>query len=199
MYHEYLDRIKQSLAHLSSDQLKELLNDDDQLEEKVNEVLASFQARRENMLKENREMAEQNIIKEPQLTKVRKHVDQLREERNKSTQALQKLSQSELKSGKIDLEGALTMLSAAAAESEESSENSFKNFMGNDITVDAFLGTFLTDRKLMHLRKIKCEKMSELMRRRNSSQNNNYVPGNDILGSSGGFFNYFPKSNQRMM
>lgn len=39
MYQQYLNQAKAALDYLSSDELKELLNDDDKLEERVNDVV----------------------------------------------------------------------------------------------------------------------------------------------------------------
>lgn len=42
MYQQYLNSAQASLHQLSSDELKELLNDDDKLEEKINESVSNF-------------------------------------------------------------------------------------------------------------------------------------------------------------
>lgn len=39
MYQQYLNQAKAALDYLSSDELKELLNDDEKLEERVNDVV----------------------------------------------------------------------------------------------------------------------------------------------------------------
>lgn len=59
---------------------------------------------------------------------------------------------------------ALALLQTAAAESEEESEGIVKQFMDKEINVDNFLEVFQATRKTMHLRKLKADKMSELMR-----------------------------------
>lgn len=42
MYQQYLNSAQASLHQLSSDELKELLNDDEKLEEKINESVSNF-------------------------------------------------------------------------------------------------------------------------------------------------------------
>lgn len=56
------------------------------------------------------------------------------------------------------------MLETSAAQTEEESEKIVRQFLDKDITVDAFLETFMDSRKLMHLRKFKADKMRELIR-----------------------------------
>ena len=43
-----------------------------------------------------------------------------------------------------------------------------EKFLGGDTEVDEFLEQFLSRRKIMHMRKVKVEKMKELMRRPSS-------------------------------
>lgn len=40
MYHQYMNQAQAKIANLSSDELKELINDDEKLEEHVNEVVS---------------------------------------------------------------------------------------------------------------------------------------------------------------
>lgn len=51
-----------------------------------------------------------------------------------------------------------------AAESEENSEKAATKFQEKEITTEEFLEQFQSTRKEMHLRKLKIEKMIELMR-----------------------------------
>lgn len=75
------------------------------------------------------------------------------------------------------MDTALALLQTAAATSEEESENIADQFISRDIDIDAFLEQFASSRKVMHLRKVKADKMKELLTQRNSSNtNNSYVP-----------------------
>lgn len=40
MYQQYMNQAQASIAYLSTDELKELINDDEKLEERVNEVVS---------------------------------------------------------------------------------------------------------------------------------------------------------------
>lgn len=42
MYHQYFNQASSALAYLSSDELKELLNDDEKLEERINDVVSEY-------------------------------------------------------------------------------------------------------------------------------------------------------------
>lgn len=80
------------------------------------------------------------------------------------------------KSGSISLDTALALLQTAAAKSEEDSENIAEQFISKEIDIDAFLEQFAASRKVMHLRKVKADKMKELITQRNSNSTNSYMP-----------------------
>lgn len=63
-------------------------------------------------------------------------------------------------------ETALALLQTAAAEMEEESEKIASKFLEGSFDVDEFLQQFAETRKIMHLRKVKADKMSELISRR---------------------------------
>lgn len=93
-------------------------------------------------------------------------------------------------SGNVNPDTTLALLQAAAAESEEASEKLSTDFLENSLSVEEFIQQFLKDRKMMHLRKLKAEKMVELLRqpRRMSSNlptpHNNYVPQSNFYPSN---------------
>ncbi|XP_037953596.1 vacuolar protein sorting-associated protein 37B [Teleopsis dalmanni] len=166
MYQEYMNQLQATISPLTSDELKDLMNDDDKLDEKVDEVLEILKAQKDSLLTENRVKAEGNIEKEPKIIELRGKVSELSEEAKTFCESVQeKLSQIKEKSGNVSQETALALLQTAAAESEEDSEAIVKKFTDNEVNVDAFLESFLGARKQMHLRKLKAEKMQELMRR----------------------------------
>ena len=61
-------------------------------------------------------------------------------------------------------ESMLDILKAAAAESEEKSDQISEDFLDKGIPFDEFLEKFKTSRMEMHLRKLKVDKMQELLR-----------------------------------
>lgn len=81
----------------------------------------------------------------------------------------------ESKSSSTDPESVLARVLAAAAESEEKSEAIANQFFDNNIMTDEFLETFKSSRMEMHLRKLKAEKMQELLRQgAHQGVNNNH-------------------------
>lgn len=185
MYQEYLNQLQTSIAPLSSDELKDLLNDDEKLDEKVSEVLEDLKTQKDDLLIENRSKAESNIEKEPKIIELRGKVNELMEEAKKYCQAVQeKLAEVKEKSGSVSQETALALIQTAAAESEEETDVFIKKFTGNEIGVDAFLDDFLVTRKTMHLRKLKAEKMQELMRKLTPAAQRGNI-GSHLLPNSG--------------
>ncbi|ALC46976.1 CG1115 [Drosophila busckii] len=187
MYQEYLNQLQTSLVPMNSDQLKDLLHNDDKLDEKVDEVLESLRTQKERFLKENREKAERNIEKEPQIIELRSKLAELTAESKTSCTSVQDLlSQIKEKSGGVSQETALALLQTAAAESEEKTEELAKKFTDNEVTVETFLDEFLSGRRTMHLRKLKAEKMQELISKKSAPQRAP-VPAYGNLPSSGFF------------
>lgn len=184
MYQEYLNQLQVSIAPLSSDDLKDLLNNDEKLDEKVDEVLEVLKTHKDSILSQNREKAEYNIEKEPQIIGLRGKVNELLEEGKTLCDAVQeKLAEIKDKSGSVSQETALALLQTAAAQSEEESEGLIRKFTDNEIPVDGFLESFLVERKTMHLRKLKAEKMTELMRKQASSSHGNQRGGGSIYNN----------------
>ncbi|XP_036324717.1 vacuolar protein-sorting-associated protein 37 homolog 2 [Rhagoletis pomonella] len=178
MYQEYLNQLQTSIAPLSSDELKDLLNDDEKLDEKVSEVLEGLKAQKDNLLIENRSKAESNIEKEPKIIELRGKVNELLEEAKQCCEAVQdKLAEVKEKSGNVSQETALALIQTAAAESEEATDALIKQFTDNEIGVEAFLDEFLAARKTMHLRKLKAEKMHELMRKQTQAAQRGSIGG----------------------
>lgn len=71
---------------------------------------------------------------------------------------------SESKSSGVSLDTTLALLEASSAESEENSEKIAQDFLAGEIDIDKFLEDFSKERTIMHLRKVKIDKMSELIK-----------------------------------
>ncbi|XP_046740074.1 vacuolar protein sorting-associated protein 37B isoform X1 [Diprion similis] len=154
------------LSHLNNEELKELLNDDDKFEEIVKDVkqFKEQDTEKEMLLASNRSMAEFNLSNKPKLEDGKQAIRELSEKGSKlCTSVMEKLDQLKEQSGTMTVDTALALLQASAAEIEEESEKIQGKFMNEEMEVDEFLEQFLTRRKLMHLRKVKVDKMKELM------------------------------------
>lgn len=75
---------------------------------------------------------------------------------------------------------------AAAAESEERSEDIATKFFDSEIATDEFLEQFKSSRMEMHLRKLKAEKMQELLRQgaHQGVSNPSVYPTSNFYGGS---------------
>ena len=74
-------------------------------------------------------------------------------------------------------ETVLALLQTTAAENEEESEKFAKQLMDNNSSVEEFMEKFMSSRKIMHLRKLKSEKMQDLLRQGPQQGNNRMSHG----------------------
>lgn len=96
------------------------------------------------------------------------------------------LTLSESKSSSVNPENMLNILKASAAESEEKSDKFVEDFLDRSLTLEEFLEKFKSERIEMHLRKLKAEKMQELLRQGGASNGLRYAPQppvNNFYGS----------------
>lgn len=171
MYQQYLNQAVRTLQNLNSEELKDLLNDDDKLDERVNQAVQSLESEKEVALGENRSLAESNLENEPKVIELRSRVNELSEQGRKLAATVnEKSTELKTKCGSTNPETVLALLQTAAAESEEESEKIVKQFLDNEINVDVYLEQFMASRKTMHSRKLKAEKMTELVRSGASQQ-----------------------------
>ncbi|XP_058821905.1 uncharacterized protein LOC131683700 [Topomyia yanbarensis] len=178
MYQQYLNQAVRTLQNLSSDELKDLLNDDDKLDERVIQAIEALESEKEVVLSENRSLAESNLGKEPKMIEMRSRVNDLSEKgRLLASSVKEKSEELNTKSSSTNPDTVLALLQTAAAESEEESEKIVKQFLDNDITTDVYLEQFMSSRKSMHSRKLKAEKMAELVRNGLNQQSSGAVPG----------------------
>lgn len=121
---------------------------------------------------------------EPQLIEIRSRINDLTHEGKELSSSvqtkLQEISESsegeheqhhnylrtfsESKSSSMNPESMLDILKASSAESEEKSDQIAEDFMSNSLSIDEFLEQFKPSRTEMHLRKLKADKMQELLR-----------------------------------
>jgi len=188
MYQEYLNQLQASIAPMGSEELKELLNNDDKLDEKVDEVLQVLRTQKTSVFEDNRSRAERNIEREPQIIELRGRLAELLEEgRTRCSSVQEKLAELKEKSGGVGPETALALLQTAASESEEQTEEMVKKFNDSDLGVESFLEEFLASRRTMHLRRLKAEKMQDLMRKQRQGPPNASHPAYGNV-PSGGFY-----------
>uniref|UniRef100_A0AAG5CW33 VPS37 C-terminal domain-containing protein n=1 Tax=Anopheles atroparvus TaxID=41427 RepID=A0AAG5CW33_ANOAO len=165
MYQSLLQQSINSLQTLSSDELRDLLGDDEKLDERVDEVIKSLESSKDVTIGENRRMAEANLAFEPKMIELRSRVLELTTEGQRIGEVVkEKADELKSKADSSNSETVLALLQTAAAESEEESERIVKQFLDSELSTEAYLEQFMGIRKLMHTRKLKAEKMAELLR-----------------------------------
>ncbi|XP_054016472.1 vacuolar protein sorting-associated protein 37B [Hylaeus anthracinus] len=173
------------LSHLNNDELKELLNNDVKFEDIVKDIKQSkdLETEKEMLMASNRSLAEFNLSKQPELQESKQILKELSEKGNiLCTSVKEKLDEIKEKSGEMTVDTALDLLQTAAAEIEEESETIAEKFLAGDMEVDEFLDQFLSRRKLMHLRKVKVDKLKELMRKSHPSGGPGYPIASNFPG-----------------
>lgn len=162
------------LRNMSTTELQMMLNENELIETLVQELqqVKSAEAERKAMLESNKNLAESNLAKEPLLNELRVKVMEQQEEFKTLKQSLEaKKEKLDELTRQMSLDTTLALLQAAAAEAEEESEAFSENFLSGEIEAEAFLESYLNKRKLCHLRRVKAEKMAELLRQSGASFN----------------------------
>ncbi|XP_062399141.1 VPS37B subunit of ESCRT-I a [Sardina pilchardus] len=154
------------LSGYTMTQLNELLEDDDKLNKIVGDMeeVQNVQQSKEITLAGNRSLAEQNLQLQPQL-------DFQKNELTKRYRCLQELYEAyQLRkstlddlSGNSSLDTLLALLQAEGAKIEEETENMADSFLDGNIALDGFIDEYRNKRKLAHLRRVKIDKLHELV------------------------------------
>lgn len=155
--------------HLNTEELQKLLNDDARVDSMVKDLqqVKNAENEREMLLASNKSLADFNLSREPKLRQSRQ---QLKEQYEQAQELVAEVEQNKKTfdslGGQSSLETTLALLQTAAAQAEEESEKVASSFLDGERTVESFLEEFVEVRKLAHLRRIKAEKMTELLTRR---------------------------------
>ncbi|XP_026177950.1 VPS37B subunit of ESCRT-I a [Mastacembelus armatus] len=147
-------------------QLNEILEDDEKLTKMVQDMdeMQDVQQNKEKTLINNRTLAEENLSLQPRLEhkkeQLTKRYNCLRE--NFESYQLRK-STLDHKSGNTSLDTLLALLQAEGAKIEEETENMADSFLDGDMTLDSFIEAYQSKRTLAHLRRVKIEKLQEMV------------------------------------
>lgn len=161
------------LKHLNDDELKELLHNDEKLKTLINDVkqVRDVESEREMLLTSNKSISEYNLSKRPILEEQRKQVEETRnialELKDSLLEKKRKLEANQQSTSK---ETILALLQAATSEKEEEAEAAVDTFLENELSVEDFLPKYLELRKVAHLRRIKAEKLTNILQE-NGSRN----------------------------
>ncbi|KAG7480820.1 hypothetical protein MATL_G00060270 [Megalops atlanticus] len=147
-------------------QLNELLEDDEKLNKIVQEMdeMLEVQQTKEMTLASNHSLAEQNLGLQPRL-------DSQKNELTKRYRCLQELFEAyqlrkstlDQSSGNSSLDTLLALLQAEGAKIEEETENMADSFLEGEVSLDTFIDEYQSKRKLAHLRRVKIDKLQEMV------------------------------------
>merc|ERR1719180_433293 len=133
--------------------------------------MKALQEEKEMLLTSNKSLAEYNLSQEPvvgeakaRLQEKYRTAQQLGEEVRELKAAL------DTKQGNVSPDTLLALLEAANQEVEEESEQMTDRFLSGGENLDEFLEHYHEKRKLAHLRRVKVDKLKELVRGRNQQQ-----------------------------
>ncbi|XP_041644028.1 VPS37B subunit of ESCRT-I a [Cheilinus undulatus] len=147
-------------------QLNEFLEDDEKLTKMVQEMdeMQEVQNSKEKTLVSNRTLAEQNLALQPRLELKKEQLTKRYSCLQESFESYQlRKSTLDHKSGNTSLETLLALLQAEGAKIEEDTENMADSFLDGDMTLDSFIDAYQSNRKLAHLRRVKIEKLQEMV------------------------------------
>lgn len=154
------------LQYMSQDQLKPYVDSDAKVDEYIadNAQMKSIETEKLTLLASNRSIADYNLQREPKLRSAR----ELLAETYKNAVQIQKLAES----NRFKLEGlacarraedTLPILQTEAVKAEDDAENVAEKFLKREVDVDHFIDDFIAKKVVAHTRKVKAEKMQEML------------------------------------
>lgn len=124
-------------------------------------------------------LADYNLSLQPKLNDARSKLEVTHKEATELKNDVEELKKKlDTITENCSLDTTSAILQAAAQEAEDQSEALAEKFQNNEITIDEFINEYIEKRILTHIRKIKSEKLIEILRQQkyNLSDNNSYIP-----------------------
>ncbi|XP_068100324.1 vacuolar protein sorting-associated protein 37B [Hyperolius riggenbachi] len=152
--------------HLSLAQLNELLEDEAKLGQMAQEMdeAQNLQLNKEMTLAGNRSLAEANLLYQPRLESLKATLTQRYQELQTLMEAHQlKKTKLDQQSVNASLETLLALLQTEGAKIEEETENMAESFLDGGVQLDSFIDDYMQKRRLAHLRRVKIEKLQEMV------------------------------------
>ncbi|CAH3157912.1 unnamed protein product [Porites lobata] len=161
------------LQHVDKGELKDLLDNEEQLNVIIsdNDEVQKIAGYRDILMASNKSLAEHNLSQKPKLERNKQLL--IDAHQNKA------LIQAEFEKNRTKLEAfstqyspdtTLALLQTSTAQAEEEAEKTADKFLDGEMNVEDFIQTFQSQKTLHHLRRIKTEKLTELLRSRRPSQ-----------------------------
>lgn len=163
----------------STEDLKKMLNEDDRLDDMVKELpqIRNVEVEKEMLMASNKSLAEFNLSREPRLRQARQRLIDSYQKASEDFRVIEgKKQQLEELARQTSLDTTLAILQTSAAQTEEETEATAEKFLEGNLDVEMFLEEFLPQRKLAHLRRVKVDKLSELIQRNQNQQQQPPLP-----------------------
>ncbi|ELT90462.1 hypothetical protein CAPTEDRAFT_154715 [Capitella teleta] len=154
------------LQHLNKDELQELLDNEQRMAEIIQSLpqVKNISSEKDTLLASNKSVAEYNLQREPQLVQSRQQLASLYERAVMLQKDYESKKQKlDLKSSSQSLDTSLAVLQSASAQAEEESEELADKFIEGNVELDDFLDVYQKSRTLAHTRRVKVEKLQEMM------------------------------------
>jgi len=156
------------IQHMSREELNDLLNDEAKLEDYVKSLdqIKNLYNEKEELMVANKSLAEYNLSQEPVLNAKRQQLTAKHHEAVQLVSAVKEIkSDLEEKSGKIQPDSLYYLLEVDASKAETESDDIANDYLEKKIdSTDEFLEKFVALRKIMYLRRVKLDKLKELIR-----------------------------------
>lgn len=159
----------EKLQDLSQSELQELLDNPERVESMAleSDEIQNIQLEREMALASNRSLAEQNLDMKPRLETQK----ELLVERYSQLEAVRETyrQHSSLRDGmvgQVSPQALLSRLQTEGSKTEAESEALADEFLDGSLPLDSFLDRFLSLRSLAHKRRVRIEKLQEILRQR---------------------------------
>lgn len=159
----------EKLQDLSQSELQELLDNPERVESMAleSDEIQNIQLEREMALASNRSLAEQNLDMKPRLESQKEvlverysHLEAVRETYR------QHCSVRDGMAGQVSPEALFSRLQTEGGKTEAESEALADEFLEGSLPLDSFLERFLSLRSLAHKRRVRIEKLQEILRQR---------------------------------
>ncbi|KAM6339493.1 vacuolar protein sorting-associated protein 37B isoform 1-T1 [Alca torda] len=154
------------LEALSLQELSALLDDEEQLQDMARQMeeAQNVQHSKDMTLASNRSLAEGNLLYQPKLESLKSNLTEKYQELQVLFEAYQiKKTKLDRQSSNASLETLLALLQTEGAKIEEDTENMAEKFLDGEIPLDSFIDEYQSKRKLAHLRRVKIEKLQEMV------------------------------------
>merc|ERR1719260_264129 len=130
--------------------------------------MKALQEEKNMLLTSNKSLAEYNLSQEPVVREAKARLqEKYRAAQQLGEEVRQLKSSLDTKQGNVSPDTLLALLEAANQEVEEQSEQMTDTFLSGGDNLEEFLEQYHEKRKLAHLRRVKVDKLKELIRARN--------------------------------